>query len=348
MSRTVIDVPQFNAPRPRTIVIGVLAVVALLFLNGLWYMVPPESEAVRVRFGRVVEDGIKPGLHFKLPLGIESADIRPVQRQLKMEFGFATQGALNEFQSGIPGEQELVKNMVTGDLNAVLVEWVVHYRIDNLQDFIYKVRAPEGTLRDICESVVREIVGDRTVDEVLTVGRLEIEREAKIRIQEIATRYELGVVVDQMQLSGVNPPTPVRRSFDEVNRSQQEREQQINVAKGEYNKVVPRAKGEADQRLSEAEGDALKRVNEATGDADRFTALFTEYSRAPDVTRRRMYLETMTQILPNIGPKVVLDAAAPNVLPFLPIQPGAAVPPPAPGTGLSSSAPGVSGSSVRR
>jgi membrane protease subunit HflK len=212
--------------------------------------------------------------------------------------------------------------MVTGDLNSAHVEWVVQYRITNLADYLFKVREAAETLRDVSESVMREIVGDRTVDEVLTIGRLEIETEALGKINVISKLYDLGLTIDQIQLKGVNPPPAVRASFEEVNNAQQERETLINVAKGEYNKAVPRAKGEADQKLSEAEGDALKRINESIGDAARFKAIYAAYANAPDVTRQRLYFETMSEILPRLGSKVILDEAASNVLPFLPLTPG--------------------------
>lgn len=330
MSRPVIDIPNFPRPTPKAIVLGVVGLIVLLSLNSLWFTVPAESEAVRLRFGKLVEEGIKPGLHFKLPIGIDKVDVQPVERQLKMEFGFNTGSATNEYQRGKPGEEPLVKNMVTGDLNAVHVEWVVQYRIASLTDYLYRVRDAAETLRDVSESVLREIIGDRTVDEVLTVGRQEIESEAKDKIHAISQKYELGLTIDQVQLKDVNPPEQVRDSFEEVNRAQQEREQMINVARGEYNKAVPRAKGEADQKLSEAEGDALKRINEATGDAARFKSVFTAYSTAPEVTRRRLYLETMTMVLPQLGSKVILDESASNVLPFLPLTGTGATASPAP------------------
>ena len=322
MSRPVIDVPNLPKFSPKAIGLGILALLVFLVLNGLWYQVPAESEAVKLRFGRLVEEGIKPGLHYKLPLGIETVDIQPVQRQLKMEFGFSTPGATNDFQYGARGEEENVKSMVTGDLNSAHVEWVVQYRITNLADYLFKVREAAETLRDVSESVMREIVGDRTVDEVLTIGRLEIETEALGKINVISKLYDLGLTIDQIQLKGVNPPPAVRASFEEVNNAQQERETLINVAKGEYNKAVPRAKGEADQKLSEAEGDALKRINESIGDAARFKAIYAAYANAPDVTRQRLYFETMSEILPRLGSKVILDEAASNVLPFLPLTPG--------------------------
>lgn len=339
MAKTVIDVPNFPKASPGAIGLGILGVLFLFTVNSLWYQIPAESEGVKLRFGRLVEEGIQPGLHFKLPLGIDRLEIAPVKRQLKMEFGFRTQGATNEYQSGAPTEDEPVKSMVTGDLNSAHVEWVVQYRITNLADYLFKVRESAETLRDVSESVMREIVGDRTVDEVLTVGRQEIENQALKSMNAISKQYELGLSIELVQLKGVNPPPAVRASFDEVNRAQQEGEKFINVARGEYNKAVPRAKGEADQKLSEAEGEALKRINEATGDAGRFKAVFSEYSKAPAVTRQRLYMETMADILPRLGGKVILDESAANVLPFLPLTPpaAAAAPRPAPATGSNNS-----------
>jgi len=167
---------------------------------------------------------------------------------------------------------------------------------------------------------MREVVGDRTVDEVLTVGRQEIEDESLAKLKTLAEHYKLGVSIMQVQLKNVNPPGPVQASFNEVNQAQQEREQMINVAKGEYNKAVPRARGEADQRIREAEGYALRRVNEARGDADRFTAQLTEYLKAPEITRQRLYFEAMSEVLPQFDKKVLLDDKAGNVLPLLPLD----------------------------
>jgi len=316
-------VPRLPQGLGKKIALGLALVVAIFVLNSFWYSVKADEQAVRLRFGRVVETRIPPGLHFKLPLGIETVDLFATQRQLLLEFGsdYAQSGATNPHQYG-NDDAVVVKNMVTGDLNAAHVEWVVQYRVSDLEAFLYKVRDPEETLRDISESVMREIVGDRTVDEVLTVGRQEIQVEARKRIAEVSAAYELGTQIDDVLLKGVNPPQQVRKSFDEVNRAQQEREENINIARGEYNKLVPKATGEADQKISSAEGDALKRVNEATGDAARFTAVYTEYTKAPEITRRRLYLETMQQILPLMGRKVVIDNDARSVLPFLPIQPG--------------------------
>ncbi|MFT5117736.1 MAG: membrane protease subunit HflK, partial [Kiritimatiellia bacterium] len=207
--------------------------------------------------------------------------------------------------------------IVTGDLNTALVEWVIQFRIENAFDFLFKVRDPGAALRDISESVMREVVGDRTVDEVLTIGRQGIEATAQVKMQEVTNLYQMGLRIDQVQLKNVNPPKPVQASFDEVNEAKQERERMINVARGEYNKAIPRAKGMADQKVQSSEGYAIQRVNEAQGDSNKFNALLAEYIKAPAVTKRRIYLETMAEVLPKVTNKVILDEKATSILPLL-------------------------------
>ncbi|MGB0583263.1 MAG: FtsH protease activity modulator HflK, partial [Limisphaerales bacterium] len=260
----------------------------------------------------------KPGLGFKLPFGIDSIVMVAVQRQLMVEFGFGTSGGTNRRQfSRSEAEQAQERNMVTGDLNAASVEFVVQYRISDPKNYLFKVYEPEETLRAAAESVMSEVIGDRAVDEVLTFGRQEIATAGKDRLQELTRTYELGLEIVQIQLREVNPPPQVRASFDEVIQSQQEAERVVNQANGEYNKTVPRTRGEAQGKISAAEGYATKRVNEAEGDAARFNAMFAEYQKAPDVTRRRIYLETMRDVLPQLDRKVILDSSANNLLPLL-------------------------------
>jgi membrane protease subunit HflK len=194
---------------------------------------------------------------------------------------------------------------------------VVQYRISEPTKYLFEVREPSETLRYVSESVMREVVGDRTVDEVITIGRQEIESEALIKMQALSTKYAMGVSIDQVQLKNINPPAPVQASFNEVNQAQQEKEKLINEARRDYNKVIPLAEGEKDQRIREADGYRLKRINEAEGDASRFNALLTEYTKAPEVTRRRIYIETLQEVLPRIQSKVVLDEQARGVLPLL-------------------------------
>ncbi len=281
-----------------------------------FYTVPSDSVAVVQRFGKYVHD-VPPGLHLKLPLGIDSAEIVPIKRQLKQEFGFTTPGANDPFQSPRSHDGGRETQMVTGDLNAALVEWVVQYRISDPAKFLFEVREPSETLRYVSESVMREVVGDRTVDEVITVGRQEIESEALTKMQELSTKYAMGISIDQVQLKNINPPRPVQESFNEVNQAQQEKEKLINEARRDYNKVIPLALGEKDQRIREADGYRLKRINEAEGDAARFNALFAEYIKAPEVTKRRIYIETMQSVLPRVRSKIIIDERTNNVLPLL-------------------------------
>ena len=292
------------------------AVIALIIL-GAWtayYTVPSDSVAVVQRFGKYLKE-VPPGLHFMLPLGIDAATIVPVKRQLKQEFGFSTPGATDPSQSPRDGRRET--EMVTGDLNAALVEWVVQYRISDPTKYLFEVREPSETLRYVSESVMREVVGDRTVDEVITIGRQEIEVDALTKMQALSTKYAMGISIDQVQLKNINPPEPVQESFNEVNQAQQEKEKLINEARRDYNKVIPLAEGEKDQRIREADGYRLKRINEAEGDVARFSALLAQYRKAPEVTRRRIYLETLQDVLPGIRSKIVVDDQVRGILPLL-------------------------------
>jgi membrane protease subunit HflK len=298
-----------------------LLVVLALFGLVAWtafYTVPSDSVAVVQRFGKYLKD-VPPGLHFKLPLGVDVATIVPVKRQLKQEFGFATAGATDPYQLSRDGKRET--QMVTGDLNAALVEWVVQYRISDPVKFLFDVREPRGTLRDVSESVMREVVGDRTVDEVITIGRQEIETEALTKMQALSTKYAMGISIDQVQLKNINPPEPVQASFNEVNQAQQEKEKLINEARRDYNKVIPLAEGEKDQRIREADGYRLKRINEAEGDVARFSALLAEYIKAPVVTRRRIYIETLQDVMPAVRSKIIVDEQTRSILPLLNLDP---------------------------
>lgn len=307
-------------PLPHGVVPLGFAVAAIAWsVYSAVFTVPAESVGVIQRFGDYVAE-VDPGLHFKFPFGIDRVTLVPVKRQLKEEFGFSTPGATFRDQSAPPSQWALETTMVTGDLNTALVEWIIQFRIEKPFDFLFNVRDPGDTLRDVSESVMREVIGDRTVDEVLTIGRQDIEATAQVKLQEVVNKYAMGLRIDQIQLKNVNPPEPVQASFDRVNEAQQERERMINVARGEYNKAVPRARGEADQRVQAAEGYAIQRVNEAEGDVRRFDALLLEYLKAPDVTKRRIYLETLDDVLPRIKSKVIVDESAASVLPLLQLQ----------------------------
>lgn len=302
---------------PRLIwpIAGALAAVVILF--GTFYQIEPEEVGVVLRFGQYVRT-TEPGLHVKTPF-VESVQKVPVQRQLKQEFGFRTvEPAVRTrySQDNFRGES----TMLTGDLNVAIVEWIVQYRVADPYQFLFKVRNPEETFRAMNEAIMRQVVGDRTVTEVLTIGRQDIETRVETLLSELTKTYELGIAVDQVVLQDVNPPDPVKPSWDSVNQAQQQRDRLINEARAEYNKVVPRAKGEAEQTVLQAQGYALDRVNRAQGDSARFKDIYEAYRRAPDVTRRRLYLETMGRVLPQVGGKVILDENARGVLPLLPLQ----------------------------
>ncbi|MGY8658358.1 MAG: FtsH protease activity modulator HflK [Verrucomicrobiales bacterium] len=300
------------AGRAGLIIPGII-VVAGLFTS--YFTVPADSEAVILRFGQYNRK-VDPGLNFKMPFWFETKEIIPVARTLKMEFGFGTPGSTNNYQTR-PKEHQAEQSMITGDKNSALVEWVVQYRISDPEAYLFRVRDPEDTMRDASESVMREVVGDRTVDEVITIGRQSIETDALVKLQDLVDSYGLGLQIDQLQLKNVNPPKPVQPSFNEVNQAQQDRAKQINVAKGLYNKAVPKTEGEADMKISSAEGEKLQRVNEATGDAERFLALFKEYEKAPSITRQRLYLEKIKDVLPKLKSKIIMDGEASKPLPLL-------------------------------
>ncbi|TDU73102.1 membrane protease subunit HflK [Prosthecobacter fusiformis] len=306
-----------------------MAVLALLVVIGVlssFYQVPANSVGVVQRFGKYL-DTTQPGLNFKLPFGLDKVTQVEVRRQLKLEFGYGTAGATNEYQYNEDySEMEKEKNMVTGDLNAAVVEWVVQFHIEEARDYVFNFLEPQDTMRDMSEAVMREVIGDRSIDEVLTVGRQEIEVKALERMQLIVHALKMGVRIDQIQLGNVNPPAEVKDSFDEVNRAQQQKESSINQANGEYNRVIPEARGKAEQSISQAEGYATQRVNQAQGDASRFTALLTEYQKAPEVTKKRIYLETLTEVLPSIPGKIIVDDRVPQFLPMMHLQQKATTP----------------------
>ena len=313
--------PLPRMPRGGATVVLALLVVAVLGASTL-YQVQPEEVGVVLRFGRYVGT-TEPGLRAKLPFVDQVLKV-PVQRQLKQEFGFRT------IEAGVrtvyaPADRDLdgESMMLTGDLNVAVVEWIVQYRVSDPSQYLFKVRNLEETFHAMNEAVMREVVGDRTVTEVLTVGRQEIEVEVEERLQALTEQYEMGITIDQVVLQDVNPPDPVKPSWDEVNQAQQQRDRMINEARGEYNRVIPRASGEAQQTVLQAEGYALDRINRAQGNAVRFAAVYDEYRQAPDVTRRRLYLETMQRVLPRVGRKLFVDEDTTGVLPLLSLDGGA-------------------------
>ncbi|MBX2928279.1 MAG: FtsH protease activity modulator HflK [Saprospiraceae bacterium] len=296
----------------------VLVVLVLTVVLTSVRTVGPEEEGVVLNLGQYTRT-VQPGLNFIIPFGVEKMYKIPVQRQLKHEFGFrtASPGVRPEYsKAGYTDES----TMLSGDLNMADVEWVVQYRIVNSYQYLFRVRNAEKTLRDMSESVMRKVVGDRTVNEVLTVGRQEVASSVEVILQKMCDDYQNGIRIDQVVLQDVNPPQSVKPSFNAVNQAQQERETLINQAESEYNRVVPRARGEAEETIQLAEAYALTRVNGAKGEADRFVALYNEYMKAPDVTKKRIYLETMERILPRLGNKIIVDERGNSVLPLLNLQ----------------------------
>ncbi|MEZ5420736.1 MAG: FtsH protease activity modulator HflK [Vicinamibacterales bacterium] len=303
------------------------------------YQVQPEEVGVVVRFGKFMRT-TEPGLRAKIPF-VEQVYRIPVQRQLKEEFGFRTTEAdVRTTFSQADFSAEAM--MLTGDLNVAVVEWIVQYRVADPYLYLFKVRNITGTFRAMNEAVMRQVVGDRTVTEVLTVGRQAIETRAEELLRALTQQYEMGITIEQVVLQDVNPPDPVKPSWDEVNQAQQQRDRMINEARGEYNKVIPRAKGEALQAVLEAEGYGLNRVNRAQGESARFESIQAAYRRAPDVTRRRLYLETMERVLPRLGSKLYVDANARGIVPLLSLDGLKAAAPRLPGAGApAAAAPGA-------
>lgn len=320
MSR-VIEFPKFRGGNPQLppgrVLVGVGAVLLLgLLAFTTMFTVDPEEEGVVLRFGKL-DRTVAPGLHFKLPSPIETVWKVPTQRQLKEEFGFRTAGSQDGRTAYADEPLNEEKLMLTGDLNVAVVEWIAQYRVKDPYKYLFKVRNVTATFRDMNEAVMRQIVGDRSVTEVLTIGRQEIEVEAQQLLQARCDEYEMGIQVEQVVLQNVTPPDEVKPSFDEVNQAQQERERLINEAKAEFNKVIPAARGQAEQMVAQAGGYAIDRTNRAEGEAARFEALLQAYKEAPVVTRKRLYLETMSEVYPRAKTKIVVTDGAANVLPLL-------------------------------
>lgn len=296
-----------------------LFLAAVVFLIGVftcYYTVAPEGKAVVKRFGEVV--GIRdPGLHFKIPFWVDRAYFVPTERVLKQEFGFRTVKAdqRTSYSDSDATKQESL--MLTGDLNVIDVQWVVQYRVDDPYKYLHRVREPQDTIRDVAEATMRRIVGNSLGSDVLTVGRVSVAAEARDEMQKILDEYDIGIHVGTVELQDVTPPDPVKPAFNKVNESRQERESLINEAERRRNQVIPRAQGEASQTVAEAEAYRAERVNAAKGEASRFTAILQEYLQAKDVTRRRLYLEMIDQVMPNIGKLYVVEPSQTPPLPLL-------------------------------
>jgi membrane protease subunit HflK len=317
-----------NIPRiPKGVfLIGILVLLGISLLLTMFYTVEADEVAVVQRFGKYVRRA-EPGLHARLPLGLETVRKVKVQRVLKAEFGFRTEdpGVRTRFSTQTFPEETL---MLTGDLNVADVKWIVQYRIADPVQYLFGNRSPDRTLQEVAQVVMRTVVGDHTVTEVLTERRMEIAHEVQRKMQDLLKLYATGLRVDTVNLQNVTPPSDaVKRAFNEVNEAQQEKERKINEALQAYNQEIPSARGEAERTLAQAAGYAIQRVNNAKGDVARFTALLAEYHKAPGVTRRRLYLETMRDVLPEVRQVFVFDSDQPaSLLPFLDIQRGSQLP----------------------
>ena len=305
-----------------TLLLGTVLGLAVL-LSTLVYTVEPDGRAVVKRFGKVV-DVADPGLHFKLPFGIDTATFVPTERILKEEFGFRTVEAGRRSEYRVDGDLLAESLMLTGDLNVIDVQWVVQYRISDPEKYLHQVRRQTDTIRDVSEAVMRRIVGNRLASDVLTVGRVSIADATKAAIQDILDNYHMGVRLAAVELQDVTPPDKVKPAFNEVNEARQERERLINEAEKRRNTVIPKARGEAKQVVAEANAYKTRRVNAAKGETARFSSIRTEYEQAPEVTRRRLFLETVDEVLPRARIVVTEEGAASSPLPLLRLNVAAA------------------------
>ena len=324
-----------NGPRPistgtpglswRAVLIGLGVLAAIWAIASSFYTVQPEERAVLKRFGRVI--GISdPGLHFKLPFLIDRVQVvAGPERVLKEEFGFRTDPG-ERARTQYVGDGQTESLMLTGDLNIIQVEWVVQYWIDDPVKYLYGMRQPTKTLRDLAESVMRRIVGNRLGSDVLTVGRIDIANTAREEIQDAMNRYDNGIKIASIQLQDVVPPLHVQPAFNAVNEARQLLEKQVNEATRAANEAIPKAEGTAKRTVAEAEGYATERVNRARGEAARFNSVLAEYRRAPEVTRSRLYLEALNNVLPRIGSIVVVQDGQATPLPLLNLRDARRVP----------------------
>jgi membrane protease subunit HflK len=316
-------------PIARWIVPLLVGGIAIVLLLTSWFQIESDAVGVVTRFGKF--DRIdEPGLHWKIPFGVEVVNEVAVKHVNKAEFGFRTaevRGPRTRYDDrNFPDESRLL----TGDLNAADVEWIVQYRITDPKNYLFRVRDPDNTLRDLARAVMGSVVGDHSVLEVLTEGRRNVYEETHAELQKLVDLYEMGMTIETVQLQNVLPPEKVRASFNDVNQAEQERARTENEAWQEYNKTIPLAEGESLKVKQQAEGYAIDRVNRATGETARFLALLAEYKKAPDVTRRRLWLETVARVLPKLGRKIVVDDDLKGVLPLFT---GAAENPAAPAGG---------------
>lgn len=284
-------------------------------LKGSIYSIGPDEVGVVQRFGQYVRT-TEPGLHGKLPFGMEKVTPIKVKKIFKEEFGFRTTipGVRSVYATKKYPEESL---MLTGDLNTLDVQWIVQYKVSDPVKLLFQTVDPIGNVRALSEVVMRRLCGDYTVDEVLTTKRQEVADLAETQLQGLLDKYQTGIDVVTLKLMDVNPPEEVKPAFNEVNEAKQEREKMINEAWEEYNKAIPRARGEAVRTINQAEGYALDKVNRAKGEANRFLATWEEYQNAPDITRKRMHLETLAIVLPKTEKQYIIDSDQTSILPLM-------------------------------
>ena len=291
----------------------------LVLIFAVWssvYRVELEEEGVLLTLGEY--SGLaQSGIHLKWPAPIQTVIKIPTKRELEMEFGQRGQSESKRRVNRSEIEEESL--MLTGDLNVAVVPWKTQYRIAEPDKFLFKVKDPIGTFRDMNEAVMREVIGDRSVNEVLTTGRQEIATKMEEKLQKMCDQYENGIKINRILLQKVLPPKQVQNAFNEVNTAEQEKEKMINQALGDYNRIIPRARGEAEQTVQQAEGYAMDRVNRAKGDASLYSDLLNSYKKAPEVTKNRIYLETMAEVYPNLKQKIILDKDLEGIIPLLPL-----------------------------
>ena len=291
----------------------------LVLIFAVWssvYRVELEEEGVLLTLGEY--SGLaQSGIHLKWPAPIQTVIKIPTKRELEMEFGQRGQSESKRRVNRSEVEEESL--MLTGDLNVAVVPWKTQYRIAEPDKFLFKVKDPIGTFRDMNEAVMREVIGDRSVNEVLTAGRQEIATKMEEKLQEMCNQYENGIKINRILLQKVLPPKQVQDAFNEVNTAEQEKEKMINQALGDYNRIIPRARGEAEQTVQQAEGYSMDRINRAKGDASLYNDLLKAYKKSPEVTRDRIYLETMAKVYPNVKQKIILDKELEGILPLLPL-----------------------------
>ena len=315
-------IARFKGGKPPLKIIAPVIVCLLLAWGAIssFYQVGTEETGVVLRFGHF-NGFAEPGLHFKLPFGIDTVNLVKTGRVLKEEFGFRTveAGVRTTYATKGFDEESLT---LTGDLNVVNLEWIVQYQVADPFKFLYHIKNPEETIRDVTEAVVRTVIGNSNVSEILTTERAMLAGAIEKDLQAILNGYDIGVHIVTVKFQDVNPPESVKAAFNEVNEAEQEKESMIFQAREQYNKEVPKATGVAKSTVLEAEGYALERLNQAKGESDRFLALLTEYRKAPKVTRQRLYLETMEKILPTVDEIYVMDKSGAGALPLLPLRSG--------------------------